>query len=146
MDKFGKNINIQDWLKQLKTKINPRKDLPDGKFEKYVTGDDIQFEVIGGNEKIWADGIKIKENTVVDAKHNPGNFYTMESYNSKPFMYNDLNDEFRRYAAVVNDNSTPIDELIIYISNKNDDSVKLFEYLGQKYKVKTVVILKEWSE
>jgi len=61
-------------------------------------------------------------------------------------MYKDLEDEFRRYAAVVNDPSNPVDELIIYISNKNDDSVKLFEYLGEKYNVKTRVILEEWSE
>ena len=45
-------IDIGKWLKSLRTKINPRKDLPDGKFEKYVTGDDIQYEIVGGNEKI----------------------------------------------------------------------------------------------
>lgn len=79
-------IDIGKWLKSLRTKINPRKDLPDGKFEKYVTGDDIQYEIVGGNEKIWADGIKIKENKVIDAKHNPGNFYTKESYDKKNFL------------------------------------------------------------
>src|SRR5690606_18677095 len=41
--KVGIDINeiFEKWLKTLNTKINPRKNLPDGKFEKYVTGDDI---------------------------------------------------------------------------------------------------------
>ncbi|WP_297892307.1 hypothetical protein [uncultured Capnocytophaga sp.] len=139
-------IDIGKWLKSLRTKINPRKDLPDGKFEKYVTGDDIQYEIVGGNEKIWADGIKIKENKVIDAKHNPGNFYTKESYDKKTFLYRDLENEFKRYAAVINDPSTPVDELLIYISKENNDSVKLFEYLGKKFNVKTKVILEKWNE
>ncbi|CEN50795.1 hypothetical protein ACILD6_02485 [Capnocytophaga canimorsus] len=87
-----KKLTTSEWLKSFKTKINPRKDFPDGKFEKYVTGDDIQYGIKGGNEKIWADGIKIQENKVIDAKHNPGNFYTMENYQSKSFLYQDLED------------------------------------------------------
>lgn len=145
LEKIGK-VSTSNWLKSFKTKINPRKDFPDGKFEKYVTGDDIQYEIKGGNEKIWADGIKINENKVVDAKHNPGNFYTMKNYETKPFLYQDLESEFKRYSAIINDTTTPVNELIIYISKNNDDSIKLFEYLGNKYNVKTKVILKEWSE
>ncbi|MFK8272447.1 hypothetical protein ACI760_10285 [Capnocytophaga canimorsus] len=70
----------------------------------------------------------------------------MENYQSKSFLYQDLENEFRRYSAIINDAEIPVDELIIYISNKNDDSIKLFEYLGNKYNVKTKVILKEWNE
>jgi hypothetical protein len=135
-----------DWLKTLKTKINPRKDLPDGKFEKFVTGNDIQYEVIGNGEKIWADGLKIDANAIVDAKQNVGNFYTLSSYNKKTFMYGDLDDEFRRYSKVISDVNNPAKELIIYISNKNDDSVKLFEFLGKKYNVSTKVELTPWTE
>jgi hypothetical protein len=36
--------------------------------------------------------------------------------------------------------------LIIYISNNNNDSVKLFEFLGNKYKVKTKVELIPWVD
>ena len=135
-----------DWLKTLKTKINPRKDLPDGKFEKFVTGDDLQYEVIGNGNKIWADGVKKETNAIVDAKHNAGNFYTFESYNKKPFLYGDLEDEFRRYSKVISDDTNPSKELIIYISNNNNDSVKLFEFLGNKYKVKTKVELIPWVD
>src|SRR5699024_8664735 len=39
---------FERWLKTLNTKTNPRKNLPDGQFEKHVTGDDIQFEAKGG--------------------------------------------------------------------------------------------------
>ena len=39
-------------VKKFNNKINPRKDLPDGKFEKYVMGDDIQYEIVGENEKL----------------------------------------------------------------------------------------------
>ncbi|MDT9500214.1 hypothetical protein [Capnocytophaga canimorsus] len=43
----------------------------------------------------------------------------MENYQSKSFLYQDLENEFRRYSAIINDAETPVDELIIYISNKN---------------------------
>lgn len=64
----------------------------------------------------------------------------------KTFLYRDLENEFKRYAAVINDPSTPVDELLIYISKENNDSVKLFEYLGKKFNVKTKVILEKWNE
>ena len=82
----------------------------------------------------------------IDAKHNPGNFYTLESYNKKPFLYGDLEDEFRRYSKVIGDNSNPSEELIIYLSNNNDDSIKLFEHLARKYNVKTRIEVNIWSE
>jgi len=148
VDEFLKEVEKvwDDWLQTLKSKINPRKNLSDGKFEKFVTGDDIQYEVIGNSEKIWADGVKIEENAIIDAKQNVGNFYTYESYIKKPFMYGDLEEEFRRYSKVISDKTNPAKKLIIYISNKNDDSVKLFEFLGNKYNVKTKVELIPWVE
>jgi len=124
--------NFGDYIKTLKTKINPRKNLPDGKFEKRVTGDNIQYEAIGGGEKIWADGVEASKNALVDAKHNPGNFYTLDSYNKKPFLYGDLDNEFRRYAKIVADKSNPVEKLIIYISKENQNSILLFEHLGTK--------------
>lgn len=62
---------FDDYLQSLKTKVNPRKDLPDGVFERKVTGNDIQYEAVGGGEKIWADGIDNSKRTLLDAKHNP---------------------------------------------------------------------------
>ena len=137
---------FERWLKTLNTKTNPRKNLPDGQFEKHETGDDIQFEAIGGGEKIWADGVQIHSKCIIDAKHNPGNFYTLESYYKKPFLYGDLEDEFRRYSKVIGDNSNPSEVLTIYLSNNNDDSIKLFEHLARKYNIKTRIEIKIWSE
>ncbi len=134
-----------DYVKTLKTKVNPRKDYPDGIFEKHVTGDDIQYEAIGGGEKIWADGIDSGKKALLDAKHNPGSFYTIESYNQKPFLYGDLEDEFRRYSKIIFDKSNPVDELVIFISQENQSSVKLFEHLGSKYNVPVKVELVPWN-
>ena len=61
-------------------------------------------------------------------------------------MYGDLEDEFRRYASIVNDKNTPIEELVIYISHSNDDSINLFKHLGEKFKVKTTIKIEIWNE
>jgi hypothetical protein len=137
--------DFADYVKTLKTKVNPRRDYPDGIFERHVTGDDIQYEAIGGGEKIWADGINSGKKALLDAKHNPGTFYTIESYNQKPFLYGDLEDEFRRYSKIISDKSNPVDELIIFISQDNQSSVKLFEHLGSKYKVPVKIELVPWK-
>ncbi|HYF70096.1 MAG TPA: hypothetical protein VD884_18270 [Ohtaekwangia sp.] len=137
--------DFADYVKTLKTKVNPRRDYPDGIFERHVTGDDIQYEAIGGGEKIWADGIDSGKKALLDAKHNPGTFYTIESYNQKPFLYGDLEDEFRRYSKIILDKSNPVDELVIFISQGNQSSVKLFEHLGSKYNVPVKVELVPWN-
>ena len=136
---------FQNWINTLKTKLNPRRNYDDGKFEKHVTGDDIQYEAVGGGEKIWADGIDINKNAVVDAKHNPGDFYTLDSYLEKPFLYGDLEDEFRRYAKVIGDSSNPAAELIIKISNDKEASDLLFKHLGLKFDVPTSVEVVPWT-
>ncbi|MEB3347106.1 fibronectin type III domain-containing protein [Aquimarina gracilis] len=148
-EKLGRGLSgitkFDDWIKTLKTKINPRRDFPDGKFEKKVTGDDMQYEATGNGEKIWADGIDVNKKALVDAKHNPGDFYTLDSYNKKPFLYGDLDDEFRRYSKIISDKSNPATELIIYISKDNPNSKLLFEYLAKKYDVPTKVELVTWK-
>ncbi|MFN7492772.1 MAG: fibronectin type III domain-containing protein [Cyclobacteriaceae bacterium] len=138
-------VDFADYVKTLKTKVNPRRDYPDGVFERHVTRDDIQYEAIGGGEKIWADGIDAEKKALLDAKHNPGEFYTIESYNQKPFLYGDLEDEFRRYSIIISDKSNPVEELVIFISQDNKSSVKLFEHLGSKYKVPVKVELVLWN-
>ncbi|WP_404811740.1 hypothetical protein ACIRNY_07900 [Capnocytophaga canimorsus] len=35
----------------------------------------------------------------------------MENYQSKSFLYQDLENEFRRYSAIINDAEIPVDEL-----------------------------------
>ena len=137
--------NFLEYVKNLKTKVNPRKDYPDGIFERKVTGDDIQYEAIGGGEKIWADGVDAGKKALVDAKHNPGDFYTFDSYTKKPFLYEDLVDEFERYSVIIADKSNPVDELIIVISKKNENTVNLFQHLGEKYKVPVKIELIEWT-
>ena len=136
---------FQNWINTLKTKLNPRRNYDDGKFEKHVTGDDIQYEAVGGGDKIWADGIDVNRNAVVDAKHNPGDFYTLDSYLEKPFLYGDLEDEFRRYGKVIGDSSNPAAELIIKISNDKEASDLLFKHLGLKFNVPTSVEVVPWT-
>jgi hypothetical protein len=145
--KIWKNAikRFEDYVQTLKTKVNPRKDLPDGAFEKKVTGNDIQYEAIGGGEKIWADGVNPSKRALLDAKHNPGDFYTLDSYNKKPFMYGDLEDEFRRYGKIIADKSNPTEELIIYISRESESSISLFKHLANKYNVPVKVELVPWT-
>ena len=145
--KLWKNAikKFDEYIQGLKTKVNPRKNLDDGVFERRVTGDDIQYEAIGGGEKIWADGVNSSKRALLDAKHNPGNFYTLDSYNQKPFLYGDLEDEFRRYAKIIADETNPTEGLIIYISRESENSVSLFEHLASKYNVPTKVELDPWT-
>jgi len=89
--------------------------------------------------------LTLEKKALLDAKHNAGTFYTIENYNQKTFLYGDLEDEFRRYSKIISDKSNPVDELIIFISQDNQSSVKLFEYLGSKYSVPVKVELVPWN-
>ncbi|MEX1003209.1 MAG: hypothetical protein WDZ35_13910, partial [Crocinitomicaceae bacterium] len=135
---------FSNWVTQLNTKINPRKDIVDGQFEKHVTGDDIQYEAVGAGEKIWADGVNNTSQALIDAKHNPGTFYTFSSYQEKPFLYGDLEDEFRRYSEIINSDDNPANKLIIYLSNASTDSEKLFAELAKKYEFNLEIITVTW--
>ena len=136
---------FQNWVNPLRTQINPRAHLDDGRFETFSTGNNTQYEAIGGGDKIWADGIDLNRNALVDTKHNPGDFYTMDSYVEKPFLYVGLEDEFRRYALVIADTTTPVAELIIKISNNKEGTLLLFNHLARKYNVPTSVEINNWN-
>lgn len=135
---------FENWVKNFKTQTNPKANLDNGKFEKFVTGDDIQYEITGGGDKIWADGVDNTSKALVDAKHNPGDFYTMESYTQKSFLYGDLENEFQRYSAIIREATNPAEKLIIYISNDKASSKSLFHFLATKHNVPTEVIVSKW--
>jgi hypothetical protein len=99
---------------------------------------------LGGNKKIWVDGVDNLRNGLIDAKHNIGDFYTIDSYFKKPFLYNDLNDEFIRYAAIIADKNSKAAQLIIKLSDNKEDSILLFRHLAQKYNVPTIVEVVSW--
>ena len=135
---------FQAWVRKFKTKPNHRSHLPDGQFEDYATGSRTQYEIIGGNTKIWADGVDELRNGLIDAKHNQDSYYTIESYFEKPFMYDKLNDEFDRYSKIIADKSTNAAQLIIKLSNNKESSILLFKHLAHKYNVPTIVEVIPW--
>lgn len=97
-------------------------------------------------DKIYADGIDVDRNAAIDAKDNEGDFYTFDKYESKPFLFTGLEDEFRKYSLAIKEPNSPIRELIIRISRDDPDTKKLFEVLGMKYNVPTTVELFTWNE
>jgi hypothetical protein len=92
--------SFRRWTNSLPTQLNPRRGKRDGRFEKYATGDDTQYRLGSGQDKdkIYADGIDVDRNAAIDAKDNEGDFYTFDKYESKPFLFTGLEDEFRKYS------------------------------------------------
>lgn len=136
--------SFEDWVNTLETQTNPRASIADGEFERFVTGSDVQYRAVGGGQIIWADGVEISRNAIIDAKHNVGNFYTLASYQAKPFMYGSLESEFIRYSSVINDTDNPAEILIIYLSREDQGSRELFEHLGSRFNVNVRVEVRPW--
>lgn len=73
-----------------------------------------EIRVKNGNEEIWADGIDLQSGELLEAKYieNPNNSPYISGSRIPPFIrakvVSDVENEFRRYAAVINDPNTPV--------------------------------------
>lgn len=134
---------VERWRDRLQTKPTPNNNARDA-FEIQHTGPD-NFLVQGGGEQVWADGIRPSDGLLLDAKciDNPGRSPFIPTSKCPDFIRQNaieqVDDELRRYAAVIADPATPVRGLEVIIS---DLAAKpLFESLLKKYGIPGRVVL-----
>ncbi|NET59915.1 MAG: hypothetical protein F6K47_28325 [Symploca sp. SIO2E6] len=104
-----------------------------------------EIRVRDGGEEIWADGINFQTGQLLEAKFigNPVNSPYISNSNVPPFIRNkavgDVNNEFRRYAAVINDPETPVIGLQVIVNIK--EAVPFFESLLSQFNLPGSIIV-----
>lgn len=104
-----------------------------------------EYKATGGGEEVWADGIDAHTSELLDAKHvgKPNVSPFIPTSGIPPFIRNkivaNLDDEFRRYGAVVNDPGNPVNGLRV-ITN-HPDAVPFFQGLMQQHGVPGRVVV-----
>jgi hypothetical protein len=98
-----------------------------------------------GGEEIWADGINFQTGQLLEAKYieNPANSPYVSDSKIPPFIrtkvVNDVENEFRRYAAVINDPTTPVLELQVIVNI--EEAVPFFEGLLLQFQLPGSVVV-----
>ncbi len=104
-----------------------------------------EIRVRDGGEEIWADGINFQTRQLLEAKfiENPANSPYVSNSKIPPFIrtkvVNEVENEFRRYAAVINDSETPVLELQVIVNI--EAAVPFFESLLFQFKLPGSVVV-----
>lgn len=104
-----------------------------------------EIRVRDGGEEIWADGINFQTGQLLEAKYieNPANSPYISNSNIPPFIrtkvVNEVENEFRRYAAVINDPTTPVVELLVIVNI--EEAVPFFEALLLQFQLPGSVVV-----
>ena len=104
-----------------------------------------EIRVRDGGEEIWADGISFQTGQLLEAKfiENPANSPYISSSRIPPFIrtkaVSDVENEFRRYAAVINDPETPVVELQVVVNI--EEALPFFESLLSQFNLPGSVIV-----
>jgi hypothetical protein len=131
------------WLDSLPTKATPTEGAPN-LYEIEKTGPN-NFLMRGGGEQIWADGYSVGDANILEAKYvgTPDRSPFIPDSNAPPFLrakvVADVEDEIRRYSAVIGDSSNPARALRVITNDER--AVPFFEKLLQKYGVQGKVIV-----
>ncbi|MGQ5226617.1 DUF6531 domain-containing protein [Streptomyces sp. yara] len=105
----------------------------------------IEYRATGGGERVWADGIDGNTAELLDAKHvgKPGDSPFIPGSKTPPFIRDkiikDLDEEFRRYGAVVNDPNNPA--VGLRVVTNHPDAVPFFQGLMQQHGVPGRVVV-----
>ncbi|MEA5511944.1 restriction endonuclease fold toxin-2 domain-containing protein [Crocosphaera sp. UHCC 0190] len=105
----------------------------------------VEIRVRDGNEEIWADGIDLKTGELLEAKYieKPNNSPYISGSTIPPFIrikaVGDVENEFRRYAAVINDPNTPVIALRVIVNIK--EAVPFFDGLLQQFNLPGRVVI-----
>lgn len=136
--------SIENWIKGLPKRPTPSYSKRYQFQIKHCGGEEIQVQ--DGGEQIWADGINTQTGELLEAKfvENPANSPYVSSSNVPPFIrakiVNDVENEFRRYAAVINDPNTPVESLQVIVNI--EEAVTFFENLIEKYNIRGYVVVR----
>lgn len=135
---------VKAWLKQFKRKLTPNNTPADAYEIKHTGSDNILLK--GGGKQVWADGVRAKDATVLEAKYvgKPRRSPYVPSSECPPFLAQGITtktaDEFMRYAAVINDPKTPVDKLQVITNNQA--AAPYFNCLMRKYNIPGSVVVK----
>ena len=105
-----------------------------------------EIRVRDGGEEIWADGINFQTGQLLEAKFigNPVNSPYISNSNIPPFIRHkviaDVENEFRRYAAVIKDSETPVIELQVIVNI--EEAVPFFASLLNQFNLSGSVIVR----
>ena len=135
---------IQDWAKDFPRRLTPTYNQR-YQFQIRHCGNE-EIRVRDGGEEIWADGINYETGELMEAKfiENPANSPYVDNSNVPPFIRTkvrgDIENEFRRYGAVINDQKTPVVKLLVIVNMR--EAVPFFEKLLRQFNILgTVVVL-----
>jgi hypothetical protein len=136
---------VAAWKASLPAKKTPQRDARDF-FEVRQTGP-VNYLISGGGEEIWADGILISNAHALEAKfvRRPGRSPFVGGSDAPPFIRSsigaEVDDEFRRYAAVIADRGNPL--LGLEVITNDAAAVPYFESLMKRLSLKGRVIVRE---
>jgi hypothetical protein len=111
----------QKWVKWLETKPTPSKG-PRNQFEILHTGP-VNFRVTAGGKAVWADGVRVEKTGAVllEAKYiskdKASPFAGKARDKEIQFIRDQVEDEFRRYAAIIGDRKTPATSLEVIVNS-----------------------------
>jgi hypothetical protein len=136
------NNPIENWAEDFPRRPTPTYDQRH-QFQIRHCGDK-EIRIKGGGAEIWADGINFQTGELLEAKF-------IETPKSSPFINNsqippfirakivgEIENEFRRYAAIINDSDTPVVGLQVIVNIA--EAVPFFEGLIQKFNIPGMVV------
>ncbi len=125
---------MKEWSQGFPIKETPLNTDRD-RFEIEQTGP-LNIQVEGGGERIWVDGIRYDDGYLLDAKYveKPERSPFIDGSNCPDFIREsvkeEVDEEFRRYGAVVNDESNPVQGLEV-ITNEEQAAPYFADLMGQ---------------
>ena len=136
--------SVENWMKDFPKRATPNYNQRYQFQIRHCGSEEVQ--VRDGEEQIWADGINAQAGQLLEAKfvENPKNSPYVSDSNIPPFIrtkaVNDVENEFRRYAAVINDVNTPVVELQVIVNI--EEAVPFFQSLLSKYNIPGSVVVR----
>lgn len=136
--------SVDEWARDFPRKPTPNNTIRDAYEIKHTGPENIQVE--GGGARVWADGMRSEDARLLEAKHvtNPDRSPFVSDSKMPDFVrekiVTDVNDEFRRYGAVINDPNTPVKGLEVITNDPK--AVPFFEGLMQKHNIPGQVVVK----
>lgn len=134
---------VENWAKNF-----PRRPTPTYShrhlFQIKHCGDE-EIRVKDGGEEIWADGLNSSTGELLEAKfiENSGSSPYISNSRIPPFIrakaVGDVENEFRCYAAVIDDSKTPVVKLLVIVNIK--EAVPFFEGLLRQFNVPGSVVV-----
>jgi len=120
------------------------------RFEIEQTGP-LNIQVVGGGERIWVDGIRYNDGYLLDAKYveKPERSPFIDGSNCPDFIREsvkeEVDEEFRRYGAVINDESNPVQGLEV-ITNEEQAAPYFADLMDQHNVPGHVVVRSKQAE